>query len=196
MEHREVVRRRHMVRRYRTDPVDPAALERVIEAAYRGPSAGFAQGISLVVVTSPETRSDIAALAGEEAWVAKGRYPWLSVAPAHLVLCVEPGTYLQRYSEPDKDLAALAIPWWWIDGGAALMLILHAAVDEGLAAGFLGSHAIPGISPLLGIPADVEVAGVITVGHPLPEEPSSSARRGRRPKGHLTHRESWGGNTR
>jgi len=192
MEHWDVVRLRRMVRRYRTDPVDPAALERIIEAAHRGPSAGNAQGVSIVVVTEPETRNALATLAGEADWVTRGYAPWLSAAPAHLVLCVEPDTYRARYSEPDKDPSALDIPWWWVDGGAALTLILQAAVDEGLTAGFLGAHAAPGIEALLGIPAGVEVAGIVTVGHPLPEEPTSSVQRGRRPTDEVTHRERWG----
>ncbi|MBU1225598.1 MAG: nitroreductase family protein [Actinobacteria bacterium] len=192
MEHRDVVRRRRMVRRYRTDPVDPAALERIVAAAGRGPTAGNAGGISLVAVTSQETRTALAGLAGEAGWVARGYQPWLSAAPVHLVLCVEPATYRSRYAEPDKDPAALAIPWWWVDGGAALLLILQAAVDEGLAAGFLGAHAVAGVADLLGIPKGVEVVGIVTIGHPLPEAPASSARRGRRPFGEFVHREHWG----
>jgi len=193
MEHREVVRRRHMVRRYRTDPVNPDALERIVAAAHRGPSAGYAQGVSLIVVIAAPARSAIAELAGEPEWLERGYGPWLSAAPVHLVLCVEPETYTARYDEPGKDPAALDIPWWWVDGGAALMLILQAAVDEGLAAGFLGAHAMPGIHDLLGIPTAVEVVGVVTIGHPLPDERSSSLDRGSRPATEVTHRERWGG---
>ncbi len=191
MEHREVVRRRRMVRRYRTDPVDPGALERIVSAVRQGPTAGNAGGVSLVVVTSQETRTALAGLAGEADWMARGYDPWLSAAPVHLVLCVEPDTYRSRYAESDKDPAALAIPWWWVDGGAALLLILQAAVDEGLAAGFLGAHAVPGISALLGIPPAVEVLGIITIGHPLPEAATASARRGKRPVADAVHHERW-----
>lgn len=191
MEHREVVRRRRMVRRYRTDPVDPGALERIVEAAHRGPSAGYAQGVSVVVVTEAPVRSAIAELAGEPEWLQRGYDPWLSVAPVHLALCVEPEAYRARYAETGKDPAALDIPWWWVDGGAALVLILQAAVNEGLAAGFLGAHAITGLHDLLGIPAEVEVVGVVTVGHPLPDRRSSSLDRGPRPAAEVTHREHW-----
>lgn len=179
-----------MVRRYLPDPVDPAALGRIARAALRGPSAGFSQGISVVVVTDPARRAEIARLADEAAWVARGRDPWLSPAPAHLVLCVEPGTYARRYSEPDKGSAALAVPWWWVDGGAALSLVLLAAVDEGLAAGFLGAHALPGLAGLLGLPAGVVPLGVVTVGHPA----GTVARpaRGRRPEAEVLHAEAWG----
>jgi len=192
MEHREVVRRRRMVRRYRTDPVGPDALERIVAAAHRGPSAGYAQGVSLVVVTDAPTRSAIAESAGEPEWLNRGYDPWLSAAPVHLVLCVEPETYRDRYAESGKDPAALDIPWWWVDGGSALMLILQAAVDEGLAAGFLGAHAVPGLHDLLGIPTAVEVLGVVTIGHPLADRRSSSLDRGPRPAAEVTHRERWG----
>lgn len=185
-----MVARRRMVRRYRLDPVDPAALERIARAALRGPTAGHAQGLSVVVVTEPERRAAIARLAGEEDWVARGREPWLSPAPAHLVLCVEPGTYRERYARPDKDPAALSVPWWWVDGGAALSLVLLAAVDEGLAAGFLGAHRLPGLEALLGLPEGVVPLGVVTVGHPAGQAPPGA--RARRPAAEVLHRERWG----
>lgn len=180
-----------MARRYRPDPVEPGALKRIADAVRRGPSAGFAQGATVIVVTDPQRRAEIAALADEAAWVAKGYERWLSAAPAHLVLCVEPGRYRARYSEPDKDLSTLAIPWWWVDGGAALMLILLAAVDEGLGAGFLGAHDLPELGPMLGVPDDVEVVGIVTIGHPADDQPPSSADRGRRPADEVVRREGW-----
>jgi nitroreductase len=179
-----------MVRRYLPDPLDPAALERIARAALRGPTAGYSQGISLVVVTDAGRRAAIARLADEGAWVARGRQPWLSPAPAHLILCVEPRAYRRRYAEPDKDPAALAVPWWWVDGGAALTLLLLAAVDEGLAAGFLGAHALPGLAELLGLPEGVTPLGVVTVGRPAGE--GGRAPRRRRPDSEVLHAEQWG----
>jgi nitroreductase len=191
MEHRDVVRRRRMVRRYRADPVDPAAVERILDATLSGPSAGYAQGISLIAVTGLEARRRIADLAGERAWIAKGYAPWLSAAPVHIVICVEPQTYRDRYDEPDKDPAALAIPWWWVDGGAAMLLAVQAAVDEGLSAGFLGGHALGGVAALLGVPEDVEILGLVTIGHALEGDAPSSASRGQRPSSETIHREGW-----
>jgi nitroreductase len=191
MEHRSVVAARRMVRRYLPDPVDPAALARIARAALQGPRAGQAEGISVVVVTDQEERAALAGLARETEWAAKGHAPWLSPAPAHLVLCVDPAAYRRRYAESDKDPSALAVPWWWVDGGAALALMLLAAVDEGLAAGFLGAHALPGLAAALGLPPGVEPLGVITVGHPHPDE--APARRRPRPgEATLLHHDVWG----
>jgi nitroreductase len=191
VEHRAVVARRRMVRSYRNEPVEPAALERIAAAAGRGPSAGFAQGVSVVVVTDQTTRTAIAGLADEPGFVSRGFPPWLSSAPAHIVLCVDPEAYRDRYREADKDPAALEMPWWWVDGGAALSLVLLAAVDEGYAAGFLGGHRLSGLHAVLGIPAPVEVLGLVTVGLPAPDRRSSSLDRGRRPVREVVHRERW-----
>ncbi len=191
MEHRRVVARRHMVRRHLPDPIDPGALARIARAALQGPRAGQVDGISVVVVTDRERRAAVAHLAREEEWVAAGHAPWLSPAPAHLVVCVHPDAYRARYSEADKDPAALAVPWWWVDAGAALTLVLLAAVDEGLAAGFLGAHALPGLGEALGLPPGVEPLGVVTLGHPHPDE-APTRRRPRRPEAELLHDGTWG----
>lgn len=197
MEFREVVRRRRMVRHYDGRPVDPAALERVLDAARRGPSAGNVQGQRLVVVTDTALRRGVAACCDEEGHVARGRPAWLSSAPVHIVPCVSPPAYRDRYAEPDKAAPgrpdAWDVPFWWVDGGATLMLVLLAAVDEGLAAGFLDIADREGVCDLLGIPSDVEPLGVVTLGYPGPRDAVvGSARRGRRPASEVVHRERWG----
>lgn len=181
MEFREALRRRRMVRRHTGEPVPPGTAERVAAAALRAPSAGFAQGVSVILVSDRERIAAIAAACGEPANIGSGRQPWLSTAGAILAICVEPGRYRDRYAEPGKDPAALEpIPWWWVDAGASLMGVLLAAVDEGLAAGFLGGHATGGARPLLGLPEEALLVGLVTLGPGADHPPSSSLRRGRR----------------
>jgi FMN reductase [NAD(P)H] len=195
MEFSEVLARRRMVRNYTDDPVDRAAVERIAAAVLRAPSAGFSQGHAVVVVTDPDTRRAIAELAGEQDYVALGMDPWISRAPAHLVLCVSEAAYHRRYNEPDKLHEGREIDWpvpyWWVDAGAAMMAVLLAAVDEGLAAGFLGSHALPQLQSQLGIPDEYTPIGVVTVGHPAPDRRSGSLRRGHRPQDQMIHWDGW-----
>ncbi|MEX2587715.1 MAG: nitroreductase family protein, partial [Actinomycetota bacterium] len=142
MEFSQVVRRRRMVRRYTAEPVSEDQVARIVDTARRGPSAGFTQGQSFVVVTDGDLRSEIARLAGEPGYLRRGFDPWLSSAPVHVVCCVSEEVYRRRYEEPDKRKPAAAartwpVPYWYVDGGCALMLLLLAAVDEGLGAGLL-----------------------------------------------------------
>jgi nitroreductase len=183
-----------MVRNYRPDSVAKDSLERILAAATRGPSAGHSQGVTLVVVENAERRRAIASLAGEDAWVAKGYPAWLSLAPVHVLLCAEPQIYRSRYSKADKRnsrLASWSIPFWYVDAGAALMLLLLACVEEGLAAGFQGGQNLPGVGDFLGIPTEVELLGLITLGYPAPDVRSSSIERGRRPVQEAIRRENW-----
>ena len=197
MDFDSVVRRRKMIRNYRAEDVDPDALGRILDAARRAPSAGNSQGQYLVVVTEQETRARIAALGNENHYVARGMAPWMSTAPVHVVVCVREDDYHERYREPDKlgeDGAEMewTVPYWWVDAGATMMLVLLAAVNEGLSAGVFGSHRMQGLKELLEIPADVAPIGIITIGHAASTATTGSAVRGRKPAAQIVHRERWG----
>lgn len=197
MDFGDVVRRRRMVRNYSDEPLDSDVLDRILDAGIHVPSAGFSQGVFLVAVTDGATRKQIATLSGEEDYVEAGFDAWISRAPVHVLVCVSSAVYAERYAEPDKGgpdgpLAKAEnwqVPYWWVDGGAAMQNLLLAAVDEGLGAGFLGSHRMPEIKDLLGIPDDVAPIGIVTIGHPAPDRKSGSLKRGRRTD--TIHRERW-----
>jgi nitroreductase len=197
MEFRDVVRKRRMVRNY--DPEQPVAresLERIAAAAQRAPSAGFSQGQRLVVVTDAATRRRIADICNEPEYVASGFDPWVSRAPALIVPCVSEAIYHARYQEPDKvneDGTEInwPIPYWYMDIGATALLIHLAAINEGLAAGFLGLADYSELKRELGIPPDQQPVGVITIGNPLPDRRSGSLKRGWVKADDFVHWERW-----
>jgi nitroreductase len=112
------------------------------------------------------------------------------------VISVSEKVYRDRYAEPDKlgpdgSQIEWPVPYWWVDAGAALMAVLLAAVDEGLAAGFLGVHSLPELSTLLGLPEHFQPIGVVTVGHPDQDRRSASLDRPKKSADQLVRRESW-----
>jgi nitroreductase len=196
MDFAEIVRRRRMVRHFVDEPVDRAVLERIARTAQRAPSAGFSQGQRLLVVTDPELRRQIAVICGEE--FRAGFHNWISQCAALFIPCVSEAVYHARYQEADKlqdDGTEIdwPVPYWWMDVGCTVMLILLAAVDEGLAAGFAGADAdgYVALRALLGIPDDFSPVGVIPVGRPLPDRRSPSLRRGWRPAEDFARWEHW-----
>jgi nitroreductase len=196
MEFAEVVRRRRMVRHFRDEPVPPEAIERILALARQAPSAGFTQGQSWVVVTRPELKREIARLCGEEEYVARGFHPFVSGAPVLLIACTSESAYHRRYQEADKiqeDGSEIdwPVPYWHMDIGCSVMIVLLAAVDEGLDAGFAGAHDLDALRALLGIPAEVTPVGVIPIGYRAPDTPSPSLKRGRKPESEFVHRERW-----
>lgn len=185
-----------MVRHFQAREVPPEAVERLLAAARRGPSAGYSQGVSFVVVTDTATRSRVARAAGESWYVAAGHFPFISEAPVHVVLCTSEQQYRERYREPDKRKAGgvereWPVPYWYVDAGCALMLLLLAIVDEGLACAFVGTRDPSELRELLDIPSEVVPVGVVLVGYGAADKPSRSLVRGRRPLEEVVHRERW-----
>jgi nitroreductase len=197
MEFSDVLAKRRMVRNYTDATVERDKLERIAAAALRAPSAGNSQAIGVVVVTDPDTRQRIAEIADEPAYVAAGFDPWVSRAPAHIVISVSEKVYRDRYSEPDKlndDGTQIdwPVPYWWVDAGASMMAVLLAAVDEGLAAGFLGVHSVPQLSDLLAIPDHFDPIGIVTIGVPAPDRRSGSLDRPKRTVTDVVFTDRWG----
>ena len=114
MELSEVLRRRRMVRAYDGRPVDPAVLDRLLDAARRVPSAGNSQGLDLVVLAGPEETGrywDVALPAGPD----RDGFRWqgLLAAPVLVVPVVAPGAYAARYAEADKAATGLGSVEAW-----------------------------------------------------------------------------------
>ena len=182
-----------MVRAYSPDPVPRDAIERIVSTVRRAPSAGFSQGQRLLVVTEPAMRAAIGELLGDRQWVSE--------APVLVVVGVREDDYHERYRKPDKLVDGGEIEWpvpyWHFDAGAAAMLILLAAIDEGYAAGLFGvfAEAMTPFKHLLNIPDDIAVTCCITIGKAAadPNWSAASSRLTQRRKSvdDLVHWERW-----
>jgi len=182
-----------MVRAYEPDPLDRATIERIVATVRRAPSAGFSQGQRLLVVTEDATRRAIAELLGDREWVSE--------APVLIVVGVREDDYHDRYRKPDKLVDGREIEWpvpyWHFDAGAAAMLIVLAAIDEGYAVGLFGvfAEAMAPFKQLLGIPDDIAVACCITIGKPADDSNwdalTSRLTQARRSVDDLVHWERW-----
>ena len=175
----EILKRRRMVRSYLPDPIPRETVERIVATVRRAPSGGFSQGHRLVVVTAPETRAELARLAGEDEYITAGGQPWISTAPVHVFVGTREESYHERYRQPDKlrdgEEIGWPAPYWYVDAGAAFMLLQLAALDEGLGTGIYGvlPEDVPAVKTLLGLPDDVHFVCVVTIGRsaPDPQEP-------------------------
>jgi nitroreductase len=199
MEFREVVRRRRMVRRFDQRPVPREIVDRILDVGRRAPSAGFAQGLELLVLDRPDTVADFWSITRDP------EFGWdledLAVGPTVLVLPLpDPGRYLARYAEPDKiafgmdEAANWPVRFWDVDAAMAAMLMLLAAVDEGLGGWFFGiTHGERELLRRFDVPERLRPIGYLGFGYPAADErPSGSgAARPRRPLAEQVHRNRW-----
>jgi nitroreductase len=192
VEFREVLRRRRMVRRYSDAPIAPDALDRVLAAGLRAPSAGNSQGRDLLVLRGADR---------DAFWALTARPgpadDWLTGmrgAPVVVLLLADPGAYERRYAAadkpgPDRDAATWEVRWEDVDTGMSGLLVLLAAVDEGLGACLFGvpSAALAALREAFGIPDDRRVVAALSLGHPEPGERSRPSRARRRPLSEVVH---------
>ena len=191
MEFQDVVRRRHMVRRFTTEPVSEASLDRILANAARGPSAGFSQGQAFLVLTDDSLR---------RFWEVLGAQDWtrtVAVAPLIIVPMSSKRVYLDRYAQPDKgwtdrDEARWPVPFWHIDTGMAALLILQTVVDEGLGAVYFGivPEQVAPFRATFGVPDDQEPIGAIAIGYDA-ETAKRDLRSRRRPLDDVVHYGHW-----
>jgi nitroreductase len=199
MEFSEVVRRRRMVRRFEQRPVPHEVVDRILEAGRRAPSAGFSQGLELLVLDTPEAVAAFWETTNdpEDGWDRDA----VAAGPTVLVLPLpDASRYTQRYGEPDKASFGLAdeanwpVRFWDIDAAMAAMLMLRAAVDEGLGGWFFGiSHGERGMLDRYRVPSRLRPIGVLGFGVRAEDErPTGSwTSRPRRPFREQIHRNAW-----
>jgi len=143
----EAIGKRYSCRAYEDRPVEQEKLDAVFEAARLAPSAKNLQDWRFVLVTEKGTRRALAAAANHQ--------KFLEQAGAVIVAC-SVSDYVMTCGQP---IAA-------IDVAIALEHIALQAADLGLATCWIGSFYPDKVRKLLGIPDEVAVVELMTLGYP------------------------------
>ncbi|MEV6306155.1 nitroreductase family protein [Actinoplanes sp. NPDC051861] len=199
MEFDEVVRRRRMVRGYDPDrPVPPELVDKIVRHGLRAPSAGFSQGWSFLVLTSPADRELFWSSTAEKDGDPGGWLDRMRTAPLIVVALSNKSVYLDRYAESDKgwtdrDESHWPVPYWDIDTGFAALLMHLTAVNEDLGSCFIGlpANTLSDFRNAFGVPAEFTPIGALTIGYRGTDKRSPSLRRGHRPVADVVHHGRW-----
>jgi nitroreductase len=170
----EVVRRRTMIRAYKSDPVPEEKIQRLLEYAVRAPSAGNLQPWEFIVVKDPEVRARLAKAAGGQQSVA--------TAPLIIATCAD----IQRVG---SKYGARGSFYSLVDAAFASLLILLGVVEQGLGACFVGAYDPQEVAKIFALPDHVRPVGLITIGYPA-EKPRKT-RTPKIPLSKLVHYEKW-----
>lgn len=174
--------RRDVRNEFRPDPVDPAALRRILAAAHAAPSVGFMQPWDFLLIRDPDRRADIHAAflrANSEAegmfeGERKAVYRSLKlegILTSALNICVTcertrgGKVVLGRTHNTDMDLYSTV---------CAVQNLWLAARAEGVGIGWVSIFRPEELRALLGIPDHVEIvaylcAGYVDALYPKPE---------------------------
>ncbi|WP_027927462.1 nitroreductase family protein [Amycolatopsis benzoatilytica] len=194
MEFQDVVRRRRMVRKFTDESVSEESLQRIMRNALRGPSAGFSQGQAFLVLQGDDVKRFADTVQYWTSDTAKD-------APVVVIPFAVKDVYLDRYAEKDKGWtdrseAHWPVPFWYIDTGMAVLLILQTVVDEGLGAVYfgIGEEDFGKLRTEFGVPESHVPIGAIAIGHDADakvSEGASPATRKRKPLAETVHFGQW-----
>ena len=166
----DAIRSRRNVRQFSTEPIPPADLDQILEAARRTPSARNRQPWDFVVVTD---RDRLAALAG--VW----RGAWHVAGAAAAIMIVLP------------DATEGSPQWRFYDAGQATMSMLVAAAGLGIGCGHAAVTDQGMARDILGIPEGHTCAALLSLGYPADRPLAPIKQPNRRPFDEVVHRERW-----
>jgi 5,6-dimethylbenzimidazole synthase len=174
---RDLVLWRRDVRRFKTDPVDPALILSLIELAACSPSVGFSQPWRFVLVASPERRQAICAsfaranaealnlYAGERRGLyAKLKLEGLQAAPVQLAVFADEettaGAGLGRNTMPETLRYSVV---------GAIQTLWLAARANGLGVGWVSIIEPDGVTAALDVPHAWKLVAYLCIGWPAEE---------------------------
>lgn len=142
------IRKRYSVRSYQDRPVEKKKLDTVLDAARLAPSASNVQESRFVVVQDAGTRKKLVPAANNQAFVGE--------APVVIACCATNTEKVMRCGQK-------AYP---IDMAIAIDHMTLQAVEEDLGTCWIGSFYEDQVKAILGIPDDVRVVELLTLGYP------------------------------
>ncbi|MEW9701500.1 5,6-dimethylbenzimidazole synthase [Paenibacillus sp. SI8] len=201
----KIINARRDIRTFLNTPIPSEIIMKLLEAAHHGPSVGFMQPWSFILITKEAIKERLAWAADKERRALAIHYEdnrqdqflglkieGLKQAPLTICVTCDPtrgGSHvLGRNSIPETDAlsTACAIQNMWL-----------AACVEGLALGWVSFYKKADVRDILGIPPHIEPLALLSIGYTenYPSKPilESANWEKRRKLDDLIFHEAWGG---
>ncbi len=168
----DILYQHRSIRKYKSDPVDPGLLNRILEAGTRASTTGNMQVYSMVVTTNEEMKQAL--------WELHFRQDMVLQAPVHITFCADLNRFnrwcRQRGAEPGYSNFL-----WFINAAIDALLasqnVCVAAESNGLGICYLGTatYNADKLIDLLHLPSGVVPVAAIVLGYPA-EDPGLTDR--------------------
>ena len=175
------IQHRRSIRKFTDKLIDPDKLQIVLEAARLAPSGNNKQPWTFIVVQDEQRRRAVMEVCHEQSWMMSAPVFIVAVADMAERVEIKPGLCLDETSPQWELKRAIR------DTAIAAGYILLEADAQGLGTCWVGFFIQSEIKPVLGIPEDKFVLGVIPVGYSA-EQPAA---RPRKPLSEIVRFEKW-----
>ena len=154
----EAIKKRYSVRSYQDHAVETEKLDNILEAARLAPSASNRQEWRFIVVRNKDTRQRLMQAAKDQAFVGQ--------APVVIVAC----------AKTDSHVMTCGQQCYPIDVAIAIEHMALKATEEGLGTCWIGAFYEDKVKEILGIPKDIRVVALLTLGYPVKLRPNPKDR--------------------
>ncbi len=177
----KTIENRRSVRKYKNQSVEREKIEQMLESARLAPSGSNTQPWSFVIVESEETKARLAA--------ADHNQKWMETAPVFIVCVADIRSRIGEEIEVklDENSPLPELKQIIRDTSIAIEHILLEAETQGLSTCWTAWFSQADVRPILNIPEDKYVCGIITVGYG-DEAPSQ---RPRKSMAEMVRYETW-----
>jgi nitroreductase len=166
----EAIKNRRSIRKYLDKPVEEEKLQKILEAARLSPSAVNCQPWNFILVKDKTARLSL---------LQAYKRDWFAAAPIIIIACATPEEAWQRTNGEE---------YWKIDTAIALQSLVLAATAEGLGTCWIGAFDEQKAKKALGIPENVRVVAMMTVGYPAEQKEQVTERK---PLEEIIHYDHW-----
>lgn len=166
----DTIKERGSVRRYLAEPVPRESLLKIIEGARLAQSATNRQPWQFVLANNDKTKKKLAAAARNQGFVAEA---------AAVMVCL---------ANPEESAKVSSFEGFLIDLAIAIENMALTAWDLGIGNCWIGAFNEKTVKELLGIPEDLRVVSLLTLGYP-DERPRI---KNRKPLKEILHYERYG----
>ena len=166
----DCLKTRRSIRRFKAEPVDHSIIDSVVSSASYSPSWKNTQITRYTAVESQSLLTEIA-----EKYVPDFNAKIIRQAPVLMAVSYVRGRC--GYERDGSFSTKKEDRWQMFDAGIACQSFCLSAWDHGLGTVIMGVFDEDGISKLLGIPGDQDLAALIAVGYPdiTPEAPAKKS---------------------
>ena len=152
------------VRAYQAKPIPAEVVRRIVESAWMTGSSRNGQPWHFIVVEDRATLKQLGALARTG--------PYISQAPLAIVVAMDQSPY--AVSDASRAIQSMILTAW----------------SEGVGSNWVGFQNLEQITPLLEIPAELEVIAILPFGYPV--KTLGKGRKNRKDLAQVVHRERFG----
>jgi nitroreductase len=172
---------RRSIRKYLDQPVEESKIWQLLESARLAPSGSNTQPWHFIVVRGAATRQRLTVVAHNQQWMLTAPVFIVCVADIRSRIKAETTIALDETS-PEPELKQIIR-----DTAIAVEHILLEATNQGLGSCWVAMFDQAGIRPVLNIPVDKYVLGIVTIGYP-DEQPAARPRKSLET---IIHNELW-----